>query len=90
MVLKWDAMNGHERWLLVECKVTKDGVRDGARRALNDLLAYRKAFTTLLDDQPHPYGLGIAWGRGLMPNVEEEIMLASPDTLASALGATVT
>ncbi len=90
MILKWDTVNGRQMWLLVECKLSKDGVRDGARKALTDLLAYRKAFTTLLDSQAAPYGLGIAWGRGLMPNVNEEIMLASPDALSFALGSNVT
>jgi hypothetical protein len=60
-----------------------------ARKAANDLLAYRRAFGSLLDDQPEPYGLGLAWGRELEPNSGAEIMLATPDTLASALVSTV-
>jgi hypothetical protein len=53
---------------------------------LFDLLAYRRAFTILLDDQPGPYGLGIAWGEALEPNAGVEIMLATLDTAINKRG----
>jgi hypothetical protein len=89
MILVWDSGNERSRWLLVECKLSKHGVIDAATKALSDLLAYRSAFTTLLDNQPDPYGLGLAWGQELLPNINAEIMLATPDTLASAVVSTV-
>jgi hypothetical protein len=89
MVLMWDAPSGPPRWLLAECKLSKHGVIDAARKALNDLLAYRRAFSPLLDQTPEPYGLGLAWGGDLAPDVTAEIMLATPDTLAIAMSAIV-
>jgi hypothetical protein len=85
----WDSGNERSRWLFVECKLSKHGVIDAANRALNDLLAYRSAFTTPLNDQPEPYGIGLAWGQELKPNTNAEIMLATPDTLVSAVASTV-
>jgi hypothetical protein len=86
MVISWDAPTGMTRWLFVECKLSiDDDVFVAARHALNDLLAYRGAFGVLLDDQPQPHGLGLAWGKELAPNTASEITLATPDTLASAV-----
>jgi hypothetical protein len=45
--------------------------------------------TEILDGQPERYGLGLAWGAELTPNVEAEVMLATRDTLESALCPTV-
>jgi hypothetical protein len=89
MILRWDGSTGQVRWLLVECKSSKSGVIDAARKAVNDLLAYRRAFSSLLDAQPEPYGLGLAWGRELEAHTGSEIMLATADTLYSAMVATV-
>jgi len=89
MVLMWDTETGPMRWLLVECKLTKHGVIDAAWKALKDLLAYRRAFSPLLDGEPEPYGLGLAWGQGLSPDSAAEIMLATPDTLPLAVASMV-
>jgi hypothetical protein len=32
-----------------------------------------------------PYGLGVAWGEGLEPSMDEPMMLCTPDTLPQAL-----
>jgi hypothetical protein len=74
------------RWLVIECKLgTRRSVEQSARAALNDLLAYRQAFDSELCANPTPYGLGIAWGEQLEAEVGQEIMLCTPDTIASAL-----
>ncbi len=78
---------GATRWLLIEVKGgPKRGVADSARAAARDLLAYRRAFGPVLAGQPGPYGLGYAWGAGLAPSAESEIVLCTPDTLSQALG----
>jgi hypothetical protein len=73
------------RWLLVECKLRKSGVDAAARAGLVDLLAYRRAFSLALDMSPEPVGLGIAWGEQLVAADEGAILLATPDSLKSAL-----
>ncbi len=79
---------GATRWLLIEVKGgPKRGVADNARAAALDLLAYRRAYAPVLDDQDGPYGLAYAWGRGLEPTTDAEVTLCTPDTLADALGA---
>jgi len=50
-----------------------------------DLLAYRAAFGLALDEQPVPFGLGIAFGAELIPSPTSELMLCTPDTLTEAL-----
>ena len=74
------------RWLVVECKMgTSRGVNDSARAALLDLLAYRESFRASLDQAPRPYGLGVAWGEGLAPATDSEVMLCTPDQLLEAI-----
>jgi hypothetical protein len=77
-----------ERWLMIEIKGGERQVEDSARQALKDLLGYRAAFEATLSDQPSPFGLGIAWGEGLDPASDGEIMLCTPDTLRAALAVT--
>jgi hypothetical protein len=77
------AANGRERWLLVEVKLYGH-VQDGARAALQNLLAYRRAFDTRLAGNNEIYGLGIAWGADLQPN-PAEVMLCTPDTIPAAI-----
>lgn len=77
---------GTTRWLLIEVKGgPKRGVADNARAAALDLLAYRRAYAPVLEQQTAPYGLGYAWGSGLEPAVDAELALCTPDTIASAL-----
>jgi hypothetical protein len=77
------ANSGQERWLLVEAKLYGD-VQDGARAALQNLLAYRRAFDTDLATNSGIYGLGIAWGTDLQP-APTEVMLCTPDTIPTAI-----
>jgi hypothetical protein len=72
-----------ERWLLVEMKLYGH-VQDGARAALQNLLAYRRAFDTHLAASDGIYGLGVAWGADLQP-APAEIMLCTPDTILAAI-----
>ncbi len=92
IVLSWETPTHEHRRLLIECKLSEGGiVAKAARRALFDLLAYRRAFRDELDKQAgKPYGLGLAWGEQLEPDLEAEIMLATTDTLAAAIIDTVT
>ena len=78
-------LNGDRRCLIVEVKGGHRGVEKSARAALFDLLAYRSAFEPRLAQAPLPWGLGIAWGEGLEPSHDHEVMLCTPDTLFSAL-----
>ncbi len=75
------------RWLLIEVKgaARSAASADNARAAMLDLLAYRRAFAPVLDEQTGPYGLGYAWGRELAPAAEAELTLCTPDTLSRAL-----
>jgi hypothetical protein len=82
MVLR-RASSGQVRWLLVEAKLYGD-VQDGARAALQNLLAYRRAFETGLASNSGVYGLGIAWGTDLHPT-PTEVMLCTPDTIPTAI-----
>ena len=71
---------GMTRWILIEVKGgPKRGVRDSARAATHDLLAYRRAFGPALAERPEPYGLGYAWGAGLTPSADAEIVLCTPE-----------
>jgi hypothetical protein len=73
----------HERWLLVEVKLRRN-VDDAARAALQDLLAYRRAFDASLKEGEGVYGLGVAWGVDLQP-APAEVMLCTPDTIQPAI-----
>jgi hypothetical protein len=78
--------NGQERrWLLVEVKGVKRAVARSARAALQDLLAYRRAYEPVLGGTTGTYGLGIAWGVGLQPATDSEIALCTPETVEQAL-----
>jgi len=77
---------GPTRWLLMEVKGgTGRGVADYARDATLDLLAYRRDFDLALAGQAGPYGIGYAWGTGLVPSADSDIVLCTPDTLPDAL-----
>ncbi|WP_157520584.1 hypothetical protein [Herbidospora daliensis] len=85
LVLHWDSPSGDERWLLIECKQTSGQAQKVARDALTDLFTYRRVFDPALATVRAPYGLGVIWGEGLDPAVNEEIVLCTPDTLAQAV-----
>lgn len=73
------------RWVVVEAKLgVVRSAEASARAALVDLLAYRRAFDHVLEANPVPYGLGVAWGEGLSPR-GSEVMLCSPDRLEEAV-----
>jgi hypothetical protein len=72
-------------WLVIEAKGGTREVEHSARAAVFDLLAYRTAFDHGLATQTKPYGLGIAFGAELAPTQTGELMLCTPDTLATAL-----
>jgi hypothetical protein len=75
-----------QRWLMIEVKGgIKRSVTDSARAASLDLLAYRRAFSPVLDRQTAPYALGYAWGDGLVPALDSDVTLCTPDTLPDAL-----
>jgi hypothetical protein len=75
------------RWIMLEVKGVQRAVEYSARAAAIDLLAYRRAFDTVLSRQEGPYGIGVAWGRSFAPSRDAEIVLCTPDTLAAALEA---
>jgi len=78
-------VRGSTGWLIVEMKMSYTGpVEKAARSALGDLLAYRQAFESTLSTSAVPYGLGIAWGRGVHP-AAEQVVLCSPDSIGDAL-----
>jgi hypothetical protein len=84
LVLRFSS--GHQlRWVIVEVKGIQREVKDSARAALQNLLAYRRAFDPALSGQTGTYGLGIAWGEDLAPRLGSEVMLCSPDTVGEAL-----
>jgi hypothetical protein len=86
MVLNWKDPNGHDRWLLIECKLSQSmGVGHAARQALADLLSYRRAFDTAIAASTGPYGLGVAWGEGLHPGHNAEVVLCTPDAISEAI-----
>jgi hypothetical protein len=91
LVLQWQTRTGTSRILMIECKLsTTGGVKEAARSALFDLLAYRQAFADSMPSTAAPYGLGIAWGRALAPRLHEQVMLCTPDKIEEALATTVT
>lgn len=91
MIISWETPTHEKRQLFVECKLSEEGiVAKAARRAVFDLLAYRQAFRDDLKEQRgSPFGLGLAWGEDLEPDLDAEIMLATRDTLARAIIGTV-
>jgi hypothetical protein len=76
---------GGVRWIMLEVKGVQRAVEHSARAAAIDLLAYRRAFDTVLSRQVGAYGIGVAWGRSFAPSRHAEIILCTPDTLAAAL-----
>jgi hypothetical protein len=90
ITLEWTAPDGQQRWLLIECKLSQHGVRRAARQALADLLAYRADYDATLSATNAPHGLGVAWGDGLQPMSDSEVVLCTPDTLPQALQQIVT
>ncbi|MEU9870147.1 hypothetical protein AB0C87_20110 [Actinomadura sp. NPDC048021] len=87
VVLKWCDQSNADRWLLIECKLSQSGgVGRAARDALSDLLFYRRSFDHVLGGSGEPYGVGVAWGKGLQPATDTEVVLCTPDTLATAIG----
>ena len=75
-----------ERWILLEAKLgTRRSTRESARAALADLLSYRRDFSAALDLSSEPYGLGVAWGAGLDPSCDHEVLLVTPDHIEDAL-----
>jgi hypothetical protein len=73
------------RWVLVEVKGGDSAVHQLARRAIRDLLAYRRAFDTVLGGGAAPYGLGVAWGSELEPSRSAEIVVSTPDKITESL-----
>ncbi|NHO83152.1 hypothetical protein [Micromonospora sp. CMU55-4] len=86
LVLHWQTPTGSPRTLVIECKLsTSGGVKEAARSALFDLLAYRQAFASSMAGAGVPYGLGVAWGGGLTPQLNQDVMLCTPDKIEEAL-----
>ncbi|XVQ08097.1 hypothetical protein ACQP1W_36835 [Spirillospora sp. CA-255316] len=91
VVLRWRDQSNVDRWLLLECKLSqRGGVSRAARDALTDLLGYRRSFDHVLSNGGEPYGIGVAWGEGLQPATNAEVVLCTPDTLPSAISRIVT
>ncbi|WP_406631367.1 hypothetical protein [Amycolatopsis sp. WGS_07] len=87
--LRWTDRGGRTRWLLVECKLSQSkGVQTAARHALSELIGYREAFRTTLATSEPPYGLGVAWGAGLEPQLDSDVALCTPDMLDKAMAVT--
>lgn len=66
------------------------GVGHAARQALLDLLSYRRSFDAALTTGGRPYGLGVAWGGGLLSAGDAEVALCTPDTLHAAVRRIIT
>jgi hypothetical protein len=87
LVLRRMSNGTPDRWLLVEVKGGHRSVKRSARAAAYDLLAYRMAFSPVLNTNDGPYGLGIAWGAELCAASESDMRLCTPDMLKPALEA---
>jgi hypothetical protein len=85
LVLRRTRNGTPDKWLLVEVKGGQPSVGTLARRAAYDLLAYRRAFSPVLDKCDEPYGLGVAWGAELSAALEGDMRLCTPDMLPAAL-----
>jgi hypothetical protein len=85
LILRWAGPDEHPRWLLIECKLSDHGVKTAARRALADLLMYRRDYQNALTGTSGPYGLGLAWGADLVPATNPDVILCTPDTLQAAI-----
>lgn len=72
-------------WLLVEVKGGQKAGTKYARDAVQNLLAYRRAFDPVLAPVKTQYGLGIAWGKELKPAATSEIALCTPDHIQDGL-----
>jgi hypothetical protein len=79
LVLSRPAALGTRR-VVVEVKYRHRAV-DGARQALLDLLAYRDNYGA----QSGTAWLGVAWGKGLAPNLDSEVWLCTLDRLVDGL-----
>jgi hypothetical protein len=89
LILSWTDTSRQSRKLIVECKLSqKKGVLTAARRGLADVLCYRRAFDAALTGSGEPYGLAIAWGAGLEPDLGSEVMLCTPDGIPAAIRTT--
>jgi hypothetical protein len=84
LVLRRTRTGAPDRWLLVEVKGGQRSVKKSARAAAYDLLAYRMAFSPVLNENDGPYGLGVAWGAELSAQ-EGDMRLCTPDMLPAAL-----
>jgi hypothetical protein len=82
-----DGTRTDARWIMVEVKGVQSKVHEHARRAIRDLLAYRRTFEPAFGGQSSPYGLAVAWGSEVQPSVAAEIAVCSPDTIEVALRA---
>jgi hypothetical protein len=83
MVLRRKSLERNQ-WLVIEIKGGKHEVTRYAIAALQDLLAYRRSFEPALS-QATRYGVGIAFGRELEPDLDAEVALCTPDALPIAL-----
>src|SRR5262249_1362450 len=85
LVLQVPGSDSEERWFLIEVRFgSRRTVIQSARAALADLLSYRREFTSALDPSV-PYGLGVAWGTGLEPATDDEVILVTPDQLGTGV-----
>src|SRR5262249_35050886 len=57
------------------------GSPSSPRAALQDLLAYRRAFDPVLSLSPCLYGVGVAWSERLDSPAGAEVVLCTPDSL---------
>ena len=76
---------GDTRWLIFEVKGVQRKVRHYARSALRELFAYRRAFGPAFGSSEQAYGIGVAWGEGMTPVHDHEVVLCTPDTIEDAL-----
>jgi hypothetical protein len=85
LVLRLQNAGEPPRWLIIEAKLGEvRTVAASAREALQNLLAYKEAFSKGLGHQSAPIGLGVAWGEGLIP-VRGTQMLCTPEHIETAL-----
>jgi hypothetical protein len=85
LVLRRMRKSAPDQWLLVEAKGGHRSVKNSARAAAYDLLAYRMAFSPVLNTSDAPYGLGVAWGADFCAAPHGDMLLCTPDMLPAAL-----